>query len=310
MFRVMVTAGILILLWLGAAEPLSLNPKGENEKEMSLEQFVPQKMGEWSSEGPDEIYYRDTIFDYMNGAGEVYRMYSFRELLVRRFTNAGESDITVELFDMGTSGDAFGVFAHNREGQDEGIGQGSEYRGGLLCFWKSKYLVCVFAEKDTPSAKKTVINIAKAIDQAIKDEGIKPELLGHLPEEGLMETSIRYFHTHVSLNYHYYIADKNILNLNQDTEAVLVRYQKEESKCYLLLVRYRNGKEAKDAFKGFAGAYMPEATGTGIIQTENGKWTGADVTREFVVVVLDAHTEAIARTLVERVKHRLEEERP
>ncbi len=310
MFRVMVTAGILILLWLGAAEPLSLNPKSKNEKEMSLEQLVPQKMNGWSSEGQDEIYYRDTIFDYMNGAGEVYRMYSFRELLVRRFTKAGESDITVELFDMGTSGDAFGVFAHNREGQDEGIGQGSEYQGGLLCFWKSKYLVCVFAEKDTPSANKTVINIAKAIDQAIKDEGIKPELLGHLPEEGLMETSIRYFHTHVSLNYHYYIADKNILNLNQDTEAVLVRYQKEKSKCYLLLVRYRNGKEAKDAFKGFAGVYMPEATGTGIIQTENGKWTGADVTREFVVVVLDAHTEAITRTLVERVKHRLEEERP
>jgi hypothetical protein len=267
-------------------------------------------MSGWKAEGKDEIYNRDTIFDYMNGAGEIYRLYSFRGLLVRHLTKAGESEITVELFDMGTSEDAFGVFTHGRESEEEGIGQGSEYRGGLLCFWKDKFFVCVFAEQDTPSTEKGVMDIAKAIDQAIKEKGSKPKLLDHLPQDGLVETSMRYFHTHVSLNYHYYLADQNILNLNQHTEALLVRYQQEKSKCYLLLLHYPNAKEARNAFKSFEQVYMPEAKEAKIIQTEDGKWTGADLTREYVTVVLDASTRAFAQTLLERVKNKLEVKQP
>lgn len=286
----------------------SLTNEGEND--MALSELVPRKMNGWKAEGQDEIYSRDTIFDYINGAGEVYRMYGFREVLVRRFIKTGESDITVEVFDMSRPEDAFGIFSHGREGKEEGIGKGSEYRGGLLCFWKDKFFVCVFAEEDTPSARKTVMNLAKAIDHSIKDKGTKPGILDYLPEEGIIETSVRYFHTHVSLNYHYYLADQNILNLDQHTEALLVRYQQEKSRCYLLLLHYPDVKEAEKAFKSFKQVYMPEAKEPKIIQTEDGKWVGADATQEFVMVVLDAATKAFAQTLLERAKDKLEVAQP
>jgi hypothetical protein len=304
-FKTVGTAGILVVIFVTTA--LGMDITNESEKVMSLSQLVPQKINDWEAEEKDEIYNRDTIFDYINGAGEVYRLYGFRELFVRRFAKTDESDITVEIFDMSTSEDAYGIFSHGREGKAEGIGQGSEYRGGLLCFWKSKFFVCVFAEEDTPPAKKAVMNLAKAIDGAIKFKGTKPGLLDYLPELGLIETSIRYFHTHVSLNYHYYIADKNILNLNQNTQAVLARYQEEKSKCYLLLLQYPNVKESRDAFKSFEQVYLPEAKEPEIIQTEEGKWTGADLKGKFVAVVLDAPTRAFAQTLIEKFKEKLKE---
>jgi hypothetical protein len=88
---------------------------------------------------------------------------------------------------------------------------------------------------------------------------------------------------------------------------VLARYQKDKSKCYLLLLEYPNSKESKDAFKSFEQIYLPEAKEAKIIQTEDGKWTGADLKGKFVAVILDAPTRAFAQTLMEKFKEKLKE---
>jgi len=275
------------------------------EKGMSMAELVPRKMHGWKAEGKDEIYNRDSIFDYINGAGEIYRAYGFRELLVRRFVKAGQPDIVVELFDMGSPGDAFGVFTQGRGGEGGDIGQGSEYRGSLLCFWKGNFFGCVFAEQETEAAKEAVLDLGRAIAGAIKVIGEKPRLLDYLPKEGLMERSVHYFHTYPSLNYHYYLASENILNLDESTEAVLAGYQPAEGKSYLLLVRYPDGKRAKGAFERFIGAYIPEAAHTGITQLENGKWTGAKVYQKFVIVAFDAPTRNYAEAWLEAVREKI-----
>jgi len=275
-------------------------------KTMRMNELVPYEMHGWRAQEKDDIYDRATLYQYMNGAAEIYLSYSFQQLLVRRFVKDQQPDIIVELFDMGSSEDAFGVFTHSRESEEMGIGQDSEYRGGLLCFWKGKFFVCVLTERQSPSTESAVLDLGRAISSAIEDTGSKPKLLDFLPAEGLLPRSVRYFHKHTSLNYHYFVADQNILHLDENSKALLARYQQAEGKSYLLLVQYQNIAQANAAFDSFVTAYIPEAKQTAMVQLEDGKWSAAKVVQQFVIAVFDAPSKAVAEMLLQTASNKME----
>jgi len=270
---------------------------------MSLSELVPREYRGWAADGQDGDYTQEGIYKYMDGAGELYREYEYRELFVRKFLKAGQPVITVELFDMGTPSRAFGVFAHTRDGAEAGVGQDSEYRAGLLCFWKGRYFACVRAEEETSPAKEAAMEIGRAIAAAIKETGERPKLLDCLPREGLIEQNVRYFFKHTCLNYHYFIADDNILKLGKDTEAVLAPYRQPGGRYYLLLVKYPTPEAAKAALESFLQAYLPKGKTTGLARTENGKWAGATMRGEMIIIVLDAISSERAEAMMNSVGH-------
>lgn len=260
------------------------------EVEETLLKFLPNNIPGWGKKESPEIYNRNTLYDYIDGAAEIYLAYDFQNLLVQRYTKSKNSDIIVEIFDMGSPEDAFGIFSHSqgRVKKDAGIGQDGEYRHGLLCFWKNRFFICILAEGTTPSTKKDILSIGRAISKSIKTNGEKPKLLNYLPHNLIIEKSILYFHKHQILNYHYFVADKNILNLNKNTGAVLARYK--DDKSYILLVQYPDRKKAKIAFESFVNTYIPDAKQESIIQIENGKWTIAKLKKKIVIIVFDANS--------------------
>ena len=117
-----------------------------------LASYIPVAAGPWLSEA-DQVYDAEGIFEYIDGAGEVYRSYNMRLLVARRFHKDGKPDIVVDAFDMGSSEDAFGVFTHDLDGESASIGQGSVYKAGLLSFWKDRYFLSVYAEEETAETK-------------------------------------------------------------------------------------------------------------------------------------------------------------
>ncbi len=257
----------------------------------------------WKATDSVEIYNWETIFDYMNGAGEVYRLYDYRKLAVKRYTHDKHPAITVELFDMGTPEDAYGIFSHSRTGDDVGVGMGSEYRGGLLCFFKGRFFACVYAEKQTDETRQAVFELARTIDKKITGESRLPDILQYLPEENMHKQSVRYFHKHTSLNCHYYLAEQNILNLSDKTEAVLARFTPDD--VYLLFIRYDDHTRAQEAIDSFIAGYIPEAKESGLAQIEQNKWVKAILSKNYVIVVFDAATAEQAETLANSVIERI-----
>ena len=55
---------------------LMMEDTTRNEK-IVLEDLLPREIYGWQAKGKDEFYDPQTIFDYINGAGEVYRSYNF-----------------------------------------------------------------------------------------------------------------------------------------------------------------------------------------------------------------------------------------
>ncbi len=275
------------------------------DDKIALGDLLPQEIHGWQATGKDEIYDPQTIFDYIDGAGEVYRSYNFKQLLARRFTKEGSPDIVADLFDMETSRDAFGVFTHDLEGEDAGVGQGSTYNGGLLSFWKDRFFVSLYSEEETEDARKTLYALGKKVASSIKKEGKKPDIVFLLPSENLIEKSAHYFHNHLILNYHFYVSDENILLLNQQTEAALGIYRENDEKSYILLVRYPEIGKASQAYKSFVQSYMPDAAELGLVQTEDLKWTAAKLHQDFIIIILNAPSRFLAKETIEKVEKRI-----
>lgn len=285
---------------------------GNDGRKAEMKKVLPQEILAYQSEGKDKFYDRQTTFRYMDGAAELYRSFAFKLLMVRRYLKANAPAIIVELFDMGLAEDAFGVFTFETGGEDAGIGQGSDYGGGLLRFWKGKFFLNVYAEQETPSTQQDVLEIARAIAGWLGPQGQKPKLIHHLPQEGLSERSIRYFHLHQSLNYHYFVSHENILRLGEKTNAVLASYffPKIEEKTLFLLIQYPTKKLAEEALQSFVKAYIPEASPSKTMKTESGRWTAAQSHREYVMVVFDAPGKEKAEEMIQATKKNLETTRP
>jgi hypothetical protein len=276
----------------------------EREKEATpMRELVPSQIHGWKTQEEVEAYNRETIFDYMDGAGEIYLMYDFRELMVFHMVRASQSTILVEIFDMGSSQEAFGIFSHAQEGQELGIGQGSEYRGGVLSFWKGNYFVCVYSEGETPEIEETIPVLAGEIAGRITVTGDKPALLNYLPGQGLQPETIRFFHKHTSLNYHYFLASDNILQLDQHTRAVLAKYQPGQS--MLLCVLYEDEIHAQSALRSFQTSYLPELGESQTAQTDDGKWVAAESKGPFVLVVFAALTSDDAVNLLKAIEAKI-----
>jgi hypothetical protein len=294
---------VATFLMLGIIISCSGESEIQEEEAMKISDLFPSDMDGWSPSGEFETYDREGIFTYINGAGEIYRMYDFREVWVRHYKKEGLPKITVEIFDMGKPEDAYGVFLHASQGGDAGIGQGSEFNGGLLSFWQGRYYVTLLPEKLTDETQQAVLNAGNQIAKKIGAKGKKPELVLYMPVENKIANSLKYFHLHTSLNYHYYLASENILNLSENTDAALAAY--DPDRIYLVLIEYPSPEDADDARSSFISEYIPEAGEEGIYEVQSNNWTAIEKSGAYLIVVFDAGSKQACLDLIKKVKESL-----
>jgi hypothetical protein len=276
-----------------------------------LSRLLPDEIAGWKPSGGDRAFTRETIFEYMDGAGETYLGYGFRRLLVREYVDPAGTLLVAEIYDMAAAPDAYGIFSNDPDGDVVQVGREAIYGGGLLRFWKGPYFVRLLAEKETGETRSVLIGLGLRIAAAIPEGGSKPALLACLPQERLEKKSIRYFHKQVSLNAHYYLADENVLQLDERTEAVLARYREGWGKAMLLICRYRTPADARRAYLKFSRAYFSVAidpnAGTTIEMIENGDFAGARIAGACLILVFEGPDRKSCDSLLRSAESRIQE---
>ncbi len=274
---------------------------------MDLQKLLPDDtIAGWRQAGGDSTYDEVTIFRYMDGAGEVYLSFGFQALVVREFRRGAEEKITAEVYQMGSGADAYGVFSRNRSGGNAGVGQGSEYRSGHLNFWKGPYFITVFRSAGAGEAEEDVLAIGRAIADRITGEAPLPRILSLLPDKGRVEESVRYFHTYMDLNLHYFLSDDNILGLGPETEAAIASYSAGDPPPLLLVVRYPDEGRAESALRELMASFLSGARGPVLL--EDGSWAAAERGGSHLFALFDAPDERTAEELLGSVIHRSEGE--
>ena len=294
------------VLWLLAGlVPASAGDTMDSTKE-TLAALLPPEIQGWKAAGQDRFFDSETIFDYLDGGGEVYRSYNIKLLLSRRYEREGAPAIIADLFDMGSAADAFGVFSHDLDGEPAWVGRDSNYKAGLLSFWKGRFFVSLYAEEETEETRRAVLDMGRLASAAIKEDGQKPGLLKLVPEAFAAEGRLQYFHTHPILNYHFFVSAENVLDLSPRTEAVLARAGAKGARSYLLVVHYPEDALALGASQSFGKAVMAGVPDDGARQMPDRTWTALRRRGAYVFIVFKAGTKEAALAAVEGVERLLE----
>jgi hypothetical protein len=185
---------------------------------------------------------------------------------------------------------------------DKKFGQGSQISKGLILFWKDRYYVSIVAHPETDESKKALLTLASLIDTSIASEGPLPNILNLLPEHSLVQESIRYFHHPAWLNAHCFIADRNILHINDTTDALLAKYGEKNRRSLVLIVSYPDDRSAKQAYHDFIKSYLPNLSGKGPVQIEDGRWVACRLSGDLLMAVFNAARAVDATYLLDAVE--------
>ena len=265
----------------------------------------------WRMQGKPAAYTRATLFDYIDGGADFYLAYGFKRAVVAGYTGANDAKVTVELYDMGSSADAFGVFSHEQAEESPPVGQESSYAGGLLTFWKDSLFARLFADRETPQTREAILKLGKAVSASVRARGgappagQKPALLRLLPTSGLARRSVRYLHTETSLNSVLYLPG-NPLGLNSKTEVAYGEYPRAGgAPAKVAVVQYPTIERARAAFlaldKQLGGQGVMPVTHVAFYKTDRYRRVGAVVLEPYVGLAANAPDSATARRLVDAV---------
>lgn len=155
---------------------------------------VPVPAG-WTAVDQEEYRYgRESLWEYINGAAELFLTYRFSELVVADFEQ-GDGALTVCIYDMGFPLDAFGIFEAEKPAEAEvldDIGSAAvvqaPYRGLLI---KDRFYVKIETGGGDVSAealRSAMLDVAEGLPGK---SGLPPELTA-LPENGRLPGTVAF----------------------------------------------------------------------------------------------------------------------
>lgn len=293
--------------------------------------WLPAAAGVWTRNQETRRIDPAAIFDYMDGAGEMYLAYRFDHLDVFEYHAAAEGDILVEIYRMAGPDDAFGLLSVDWGGDAVAFAAAAPaaagaaewpralYGAGLLRLRAGAVYARVMATRETPASRDAVLALGRTI-AAAHAPAAPPRLVLAVPPQvaaglRLRRDSVCFLRSHLVLNSAYFLSQRNILDLGSDVGAVTASYETPASargvgRPRVVLVRYPDARRARTALAHFRQAYLPETTEKAgavevIARIEDG-WAAAGRRGPAVAVALECPTRETATGLLQAGLHALE----
>lgn len=217
----------------------------------------------WQVQGEHTTYSPDTLYDFMDGAADLYFTYGFESLAVGRYTSGDDTRLQVEVYRTASDADAYGLFTYNSYGEPVDLGVDGELESGLrLAFWQGRTFVQIAARKQVDDA--TLRAFGAAVSSALPEGGQRPSLVDALPAQGLQPRSARFFRQKMALDNVLWLGSEDLLGLDRDTEGVVARYARGGQDMDLLLVTFPSTSRAQQAHDALLGAGMEELAAAAI----------------------------------------------
>jgi hypothetical protein len=240
----------------------------------------------WERSGEMKVYVPEDLFDYMDGQAELFFVYYFERLATQEYQRGGEGPLIVEVYQVASPADAYGLFSFYATGEPIDLGAGgAEEPGRLISFWQGRFYARIFAYGE--AEQESLSALARQVAAGMPEGGALPELVTRLPQENLVPGSAQFFHQKLSLDNLLWLGEENILDLSEQTDAVLAAYAYGDVKAQLLVVEYPDAAEAQAAQAALAGSGLENLSAAG--QSD-----------QYLVAVFQAPDQAIADELLQK----------
>ncbi|MFQ6037403.1 MAG: DUF6599 family protein [Candidatus Aminicenantales bacterium] len=160
----------------------------------ALQKLLPEVSGFQRVQDP-QVFVPETLFEYIDGAAEIYLAYDFNQLIVGEYRKTDSpSTLTVEIYDMGVPKNAFGIYSAERYPESKFLSLGTQgyIEEGALNFLVGRYyvkLLCFDCGSRSDHILQTIA--AKVIDRMEDRRGF-PDILEVFPEKDRMPYSEKF----------------------------------------------------------------------------------------------------------------------
>jgi hypothetical protein len=235
------------------------NVKGiflETQDASSLHSLLPE-VESWKFTEAAKSYVPQTLFEYIDGAAEIYLAYDFKELVVGQYKRENKNQsLTVEIYDMGNEKNAFGIYSAERFTDNKFISIGNQgyLEDGSLNLIVGKYyakLLCFDRGEESAEILKL---FSQKVAERVKDKGHLPHLLGFFPKEGLVPNSEKFI-LRDFLGYNFlhdgYTASYQLKELDFDCFLAEGKNEEDAQKMLVEYLKTRNKAEIQEIAKGY-----------------------------------------------------------
>jgi hypothetical protein len=180
-----------------AAEPhASAFASAGSEDSTGVSAYFPDLEG-WAKDGEPALYEPETLYEYIDGAADIYISYGFRELASLYYVKGENEGIAVDVYRHDTPRNAFGIYSQERPSDGDFIDVGTQgyYETGMLNFLLGAYYVKLSGYSLGDEDETLLKSVAKDVASRLGDDPGLPPVLSAFPDSGKIQNSEKYVET-------------------------------------------------------------------------------------------------------------------
>lgn len=185
----------LLIIFLSVFVTSGIPVTGQSPAPAPLIQWLPPAdfAPGWQWSAPPTAYAPDDLFEYINGNADLYLAYDFVELVTVEFLN-GEQSLVIDIYNMGSPLNAFGIYSTYRSPDSHYAPLGTEAMVSdyYIRFLQDRFVVDLNLNDATPELQKLAQQAAGEISQRIGGAKEFPDIVNWLPTENLVDKSPKY----------------------------------------------------------------------------------------------------------------------
>ncbi len=194
----------------------------------------------WKQSGEIQTFIPKNLYEYINGAADLYFAYDFQELKVAEYQNEKKASVAVDVYRHKTPLHAFGIYSQERlpGANFLDIGIQGYYEKGFLNFLTGPFYVKLSAVNTGPEDRETLVAFAKRTAENLGPKGSLPSILSAFPAEGKQKHSEKFI-------------VKNFLGYDFFHSAFTADYELQGKKFKLFVIEGKNKNECKDMIEKY-----------------------------------------------------------
>jgi hypothetical protein len=194
----------------------------------------------WNQSGEIETFIPKTLYEYINGAADLYFAYDFEELKVVEYHNEKKASVTIDVYRHKTPTHAFGIYSQERLHSANFIDIGAQgyVENNVLNFLTGPCYVKISSYNTGAQDREILRAFAKKTAENLGEKEKLPSILTSFPLEGKVRNSEKFI-------------AKNFLGYSFFHSAFTADYELSDQKFKLFIIKSGDPKECQNMIQKY-----------------------------------------------------------